>query len=104
MPNPTTGEPIPSRRNYLTRGDAILRVDEGRGSKERQHVFGFVLAGESRLKQEALTIHFHELAAEVGDSLSPNLLVTLDGYTIRWGKIANGNARKRTSLKRVLTD
>ena len=96
MPNPTTGEPIPSRRNYLTpRGDAMLRVDEGRGSKERQQVFGFVLAGASRLTQETLTAHFHELAAEVGDSLSPNLLVTLDGYTIRWGNIAK-RERKET--------
>ena len=105
MPNPTTGEPIPSRRNYLTpRGDAILRVDEGRSSKERQQVFGFVLAGESRLKQEILTMHFRQLAAEVGDSLSPNLLVTLDGFAIRWVASPGGNARKRTSPKRALTD
>ena len=50
-------------------------------------MFGFVLAGESRLKHETLLNAFHTLAARGADYLSPNLLVTLDGYAIRWGSI-----------------
>ena len=83
MPNPTTEQPIPSRRNYLTpRGDSIVRLDEERGAKERLQIFGFVLAGESRLKHETLAAHFLTLAAQMGDNLSPHLLATLDGYAI----------------------
>ena len=96
MPNPTTGEPIPSRRNYLTpRGDSIVRLDEGLEAKERLQIFGFVLAGESRLKHETLVAHFLACAAQVGDSLSPNLLATLDGHSISWGNIAK-QERKET--------
>ena len=96
MPNPTTGEPIPSRRHYLTsRGDAIVQLDEGRDTKERRQIFGFVLAGESRLKQGTLAAHFLALAAEVGDTLSPNLLATLDGHALNWGTITK-QERKET--------
>ena len=96
MPNPTTGEPIPSSRNYLmSRGDAIVRLDEGRDAKERLQIFGFVLAGESRLKQGTLAAHFLALAAAIGDCLSPNLLATLDGHAISWGNLAK-QERKET--------
>ena len=96
MPNPATGEPIPSRRNHLTpRGDSIVRLDEGRSTKERLQIFGFVLAGESRLKHETLAAHFLALAAQAGDNLSPNLLATLDGHAINWGNIAK-QERKET--------
>ena len=53
MPHPTTGEPIPLRRSYLTphRG-SVVKLDEERDGKERLEIFGFVLGGESRLKHE----------------------------------------------------
>ena len=95
MPNPTTGGPIPLYRNYLTlRLDAITDVNEGRDNRERRQIFGFVLAGDSRLKHETLVATFDEFAAQLGESLSPNLLVTLDGYAIRWGNIAKGERKE----------
>ena len=51
IPDPKTGEQFPVNRNYLTpHGDSVLRMDEGSDRKERLQIFGFVLAGESRLK------------------------------------------------------
>ena len=49
MPHPTTGQPIPKRRNYLTlRENSIVKLDEGMKVEERERlqIFGFVLAGE----------------------------------------------------------
>ena len=106
MPNPSTGEPIPSRRNYLTpHGDSIVRVDEERGDKGRLQIFGFVLAGESRLKHETLIENFLAFAAQVGDSFSPNLLATLDGHAINLvgATSPSRNGRRRISLKTVRT-
>ena len=95
MPHPTTGEPIPLFRDYLTtHRDAIISLDERQENKERLQIFGFVLAGESKLKQETLLDKFHKLAAQVGENLSPNLLVTLDGYVIRWGNIGKGERKE----------
>ena len=89
MPNPTTGEPVLSNRDYLTtRRDSILNLGKDSGRQERFNIFGFILAGELRLKYETLITTFHSLSSEEGDCLSPNLLVSLDGYTIGWGNIA----------------
>lgn len=64
MPNPTTGEPIPLKRDYLaTRRDSVVRLDEGLEQEERAQVFGFVLAGESRLTPKTLVATFGALSA-----------------------------------------
>ena len=95
IPNPETGELIPMNRDYLTpRRDSIIRMDEGSGDKERLQIFGFVLAGEPRLKHETLVATFCEIAAKVGESFSPNLLATLDGYALSWGNIAKGERKE----------
>ena len=95
MPHPTTGEPIPLKRNYLSlHGDSPIRLDEGPEQKEREQIFGFVLAGESRPSRESLVATFAALSAVKHESLVPNLLVTLDGYVVRWGKIAKGERKE----------
>ena len=89
IPNATTGEPVPSNRDYLsTHRDSIINFDVDKGRKERFNIFGFILAGELRLKHETLVTTFHNLSTKAGDCLSPNLLVSLDGYAIGWGNIA----------------
>ena len=96
MPHPTTGAPIPVSRNYLTQGHkSIVNVNEGSDSRERSRIFGFVLAGESRLKHESLVVAFRVLAAQTDDSLSTNLLATLDGYALSWGNVSK-QERKET--------
>ena len=90
MPHPTTGQPIPKRRNYLTlRENSIVKLDEGMKVEERERlqIFGFVLAGDSRLNHETLLGKFQVHAAKTDNSLSPNLLLTLDGHAVRWAKI-----------------
>ena len=95
MPHPTTGEPIPLKRNYLSpRLDSVVRLDEGPEQKERAQIFGFVLAGESRLSRETLVGMFSELSAGLDASVVPNLLVTLDGHAVRWGKVAKGERKE----------
>ena len=99
IPHPTTGEPIPLRRNYLTpHRDSIVDIGEEANSKERLQIFGFVLAGESRLNRDSLVKTFLLLAAQVENSLLPNLLATLDGHAISWGNIAK-QERKETRQK-----
>ena len=86
MPHPTTGQPIPMRRNFLMlREHGIVDLDEGVNATERERlqIFGFVLAGQSRLKHETLSEKFRAIATEKGNVLSPNLLLTLDGYAVR---------------------
>ena len=86
MPHPTTGEPIPLKRNYLSpRGDSVIELSEGSEQKERRQVFGFVLAGESRLRRDSLVATFRAGAAGMEESLVPNLLVTL-----AWGTSSTG--------------
>ena len=95
MPHPTTGESIVLRRSYLSlRDDSVVRLDEGPEDQERMRVFGFVLAGESRLSRNTLVEMFCGLSADMEESLVPNLLVTLDGYAVRWGKIAKGERKE----------
>ena len=96
MPNPTTGEPIPSNRDYLTtHRDSMVDVNKDSGRQERFNIFGFILVGELRSKHETLVTAFHNLSSKAEDCLSPNLLVSLDGYTIGWGNIAK-EERKET--------
>ena len=65
-----------------------INMDEGQKDQERLQIFGFVLAGESRLRRETLVETIDALGhGETGGSLSPNLVVTLDGYVVRWGNI-----------------
>ena len=95
MPHPTTGAPIPLYRHYLSaRRDEITRMDEVKGSEEWMRIFAFVLAGESRVKHETLLGRFCALAAQGEEELSPNLLVALDGFAIRWGNIEKGERKE----------
>ena len=57
-------------------------------------MFGFVLAGESRLGRDSLVAAFRAGAAGMEESLVPNLLVTLDGHVVNWGKIGRGERRE----------
>ena len=91
VPHPTTGEQIPLKRNYLSPHDnSTILVDEDPEQEERHQVFGFVLAGESRLNHDSLVATFSGLSAGMDESLMPNLLLTLDGHVVNWGKIARG--------------
>ena len=96
MPHPQTGAPIPRRRKYLSPGgdESVINLNEAAEQKESEQILGFVLAGESRLSHETLVATFNALSAGMDESLAPNLVVTLDGYAVRWGKIAKGKRKE----------
>ena len=86
IPLPDTGRRFPIYRNYGNlQGDSTYNADEAPGDRAR--IVGFVLGGDIRIKRDTLMLSFLAQAQEVGDRLSPNLLVTLDGITFRWGKV-----------------
>ena len=100
MPNSTTGEPVPSNRNYLsTHRDSIINFDADLGRQELFNIYGFILAGESRLKYHTLVTTFQNLSTEARDCLLPNLLVSLDGYTIGWGNFAKEERKENFQSK-----
>ena len=96
LPHPTTGEPLPLKRDYLrTHRDPMTDFVKDSGREEWFNIFGFILAGELRSKHETLVTAFHNLSSKAEDCLSPNLLVSLDGYAIMGGNIAK-EERKET--------
>jgi len=96
MPHPETGAPVPRRRKYLSPGgdESVINLDQARGQEESNRIFGFVLAGESRSNRESLVAAFAALSAGKDEELLPNLLVTLDGHVVGWGKIAKGERKE----------
>ena len=96
MPHPETGHVLPVMRNYLMLvDDPIVDVNDGMEQEENARIFGFILAGESQLSLETLVDKFNSLSVGVDWSLLPNALVTLDGYFVRWGKIAKAERKEK---------
>ena len=94
MPHPETGAPIPRTRKYLSPGgdESAINLDRAPEQKASDQIFGFVLAGESRLTRESLVAAFAALSAGKDHDLLPNLLVTSDGHVVGWGEIARSAA------------
>ena len=98
------GQPTPpeekSYRNY-----GLVATIAGFGSananeqKEREEVFGFVLAGTSKLKPESLVRRYEDRARTNGAWSCPNVLATLDGAYVRpFVSEAEGRAVSRRSF------
>ena len=86
MPNQATGVQPPLYRSYgdLHTGD-IVKLSESPGARGR--IYGFILAGDTRLATDTLAKSYLELTHEVGDALSPNLAVVLSGTMLSWGRM-----------------
>ena len=84
--DPETGSRYPSYRNYgAMRDDSLHDISKRPG--DLAQIYGFVLAGSTRLAEETLATRFLELNREFGDIVSPNLLVVLSGTLLSWGKV-----------------
>lgn len=97
VPDPRTGQGWPHYRSYGNLHDGAV-VDVNEKPAERGEVYGFVLAGDVRVQPESLATRFLSLTRDTGDTLSPNLLVTLSGITLSWGSITDerpGEVRKQ---------
>ena len=103
--DPKTGSRYPSYRNYgAMRDDSLHDISKSPG--DLAQIYGFVLAGSTRLAEETLAERFLELNLEVGDVVSPNLLVVLSGTLLSWGRVTTEQppeVRKHTDGKHVLT-
>ena len=103
--DPETGSRYPSYRNYGAMHDDSLR-DISQNPGDLAQIYGFVLAGITRLAEETLAARFLELNREVGNNVSPNLLVVLSGTLLSWGRETTEQppeVRKHTDGKHVLT-
>ena len=97
VPNATTGSTPPLYRSYgaLHTGD-IVNVNENPGPLGS--IYGFILAGKTRLSDDTLATSILTLSHEVGDVLSPNLALVLGGPLLSWGRMTMeqpGEVRKR---------
>ena len=85
IPDPNTGLRPTQYRSYgALHEQGIVEMNENPG--DRAQVYGFILAGSTRVREETLASTFLEFSPEVGDLLSPNLLVVLSGALLSWGK------------------
>ena len=103
--DPETGSRYPLYRNYGAMHDGSVR-DISKSPGDLAQIYGFVLAGITRLAAETLAARFLELNREVSDNVSPNLLVVLRGTLLSWGRVTTeqpAEVRKHTDGKHVLT-
>ena len=71
-------------RNYgVATGIAGIRSENENEERELEEVFGFVLAGTSKLEPESLVERYETRARENGAATCPNVLATLDGAYVR---------------------
>ena len=95
MPDPNTGGPIPEHRSYGSlQSPSIISIPERENPNGTDQIFGFVVAGEIRVKPETFHDYFRELHRETGDQLFPNIVVILTGGLIEWGNIAKVKHRE----------
>ena len=110
VPIPDTGQLPVIRRNYgtvSTPGIVEVTSDQRDLEKPESQIFGFVLAGESRLAADTLGTRFCELTARHRPNLSPNLLACLDGQLLRWVSLTQRErdvVRDETTNKFILRE
>ena len=86
--------PIFTRGYGTIQGDAMLTATEGDDLPETGQVFGYVIAGDLRVKPDTLCESFRELSHETGEELSPNMVVILSGGLITWGNFTKEKVRE----------
>ena len=73
-----------SYRNYgIAANVAGIRSENENKERELDEVFGFVLAGTSKLKPESLVQKYENWAGSNGAGSCPNVLATMDGAYVR---------------------
>ena len=86
-----TGERMIKYRSYGSKvGPSTIQAEAfDQDNDEYSQIFGFVLSGKLELNPLTLLIKFAELVNETGDTLSPNIVVTLkDGLLYPYNKSA----------------
>ena len=71
-------------RNYGIAANVVgIRSENENEEREQDEVFGFVLAGTSKLKPESLVQKYENRARRNGAGSCPNVLATMDGTYVR---------------------
>ena len=71
-------------RNYGIAANVVgIRSENENEEREQDEVFGFVLAGTSKLKPESLVQKYENRARRNGVGSCPNVLATMDGTYVR---------------------
>ena len=85
---PTGGRMVKYRNYGNNAAPSVLRADAfDQDSDEYSQIFGFALFGKLKLRPDTLLEKFVELVNETGDTLSPNIVVTLnDGVVYPYSK------------------
>ena len=68
----------------------MLTATEGDETPETAQIFGFLIAGDLRIKPETLCDSFRDLSQQTGDMLSPNMVVILNGGLVNWVNLTKG--------------
>ena len=78
---------VPKEKNYRNYGSTVnfvgIRSENENEERERNEVFGFVLAGSSKLRPESLIQRYENRARKNGSGTCPNVLATMDGAYVR---------------------
>ena len=71
-------------RNYGIAADVVgIRSENANEDREKNEIFGFVLAGTSKLKPESLVQKYENRAGSNEAGSCPNVLATMDGAYVR---------------------
>ena len=89
-------------RNYGILANVVgIRSTDEDEEREQDEVFGFVLAGTSKLKPESLIQRYENRARNNGAGSCPNVLATLDGAYVR--PFVSGGAGRAISKRSFQT-
>ena len=95
MPHPTSGNPILQQRSYGSlQTPSIVNIDGSKGSDSTAQIFGFVIAGDLKVRPETLCNTFKEFCQEIGDQLSPNIVAILKGGLLTCGNFTRVKQRE----------
>ena len=94
-----TGERMINYRHYGNNATpSVIRADAfDQDSNEYSQIFGFALFGKLELNPKTLLAKFVELVYKTGDTLSPNILVTLNDGVLR--PYSNASSQTRFSAQ-----
>ena len=95
MPHPTSGHPILQQRSYGSlQTPSIINIDGSKGSDSTAQIFGFVIAGDLKVRPETLCNTFKEFSQEIGEQLSPNIVAILKGGLLTCGNFTRVKQRE----------
>ena len=73
---------------------SIIDITEKSETSASRQIFGFIVAGRSQMQTDSLREAFVDFTSTIGESLSPNIAVLLNGGLLTWGNVAKEKLRE----------